>query len=175
MNTKPNGFTLLELLVATSLTIVLLLGVSSVFMTFMLGEARTNLRRQVQSEGAEVISRVEFLLRNSRTLSTCSSSSNTVSFNTMDGDGTNTVVIEQISDDIVYRLDKIDPSNGTTITGTPETINPSDTAISSLAFQCTQDVTTQKRVVVVSFTATKTKSGVQASENFKSYVQLRNS
>lgn len=173
MTRKPNGFTLLELLVATSLTIILLLGVSSVFMTFMLGEARSNVRRQVQSEGAEIISRMEFLLRNSRALTACTSGSS-ISFTTMDGDGTNTVVILPKNQGVVYRLDKVDAS-GATISGAEETLNPSDTIIENLSFQCSQDVTTQKRVVVISFQAKKTKSGVEAREIFKSYVQLRNS
>lgn len=174
MTRKPNGFTLLELLVATSLTIILLLGVSSVFMTFMLGEARTNVRRQVQSEGAEIISRMEFLLRNSRALTSCSSGSS-ISFTTMDGDGTNTVVITHSYPNVKYRLDKVDPNTGAPISGAEETINPSDTVIENLSFQCSQDATTQKRVVVISFQAKKTKSGVEAKEIFKSYVQLRNS
>lgn len=167
---RKNGFTLLELLVATSLTVILLLGVSSVFMTFMLTEVRTNVRRQVQAEGAEIISRMDFLIRNSKTLASCTTA-NSIQFTTVEqsGGASNTITLSQSGTDVRYQLDT---AAGL---GTPVALNSADSQINSLSFACTEDAATGKRVVIISFNLVKTSGGNTATENFKSYVQLRNS
>lgn len=167
---RKNGFTLLELLVATSLTVILLLGVSSVFMTFMLTEARTNLRRQVQSEGAEIISRMEFLIRNSKALTSCTTASS-IQFTTVEqgGGASNTITLSQSGTDVRYQLDT---ASGV---GTPVVLNSPESKVNSLSFACTEDATTGKRVVIISFNLVRTDVGSSATESFKSYVQLRNS
>jgi len=71
MPTKPTavskhsrGFTLIELLVVTGISALLLLTVTSMFATFLMSNVRTNLRRQVQTEGNGAMERIEFLIRN---------------------------------------------------------------------------------------------------------------
>ncbi len=158
---RKNGFTLLELLVATSLTVVLLLAVSSVFMTFLLADARTNLRRQIQSEGAEMISRMEFLLRNSKTV-TCNLIPNPmIDFVTIEN---NAIFITKNGTELTYTLGG----------GSPVILNSVDSQIDSLRFTCTEDATTKKRVVVIELVV-QHKDNIAIKETFKSYVQLRNS
>ncbi len=158
---RKNGFTLLELLVATALTVVLLLGVSSVFMTFLLADARGNLRRQVQSEGAEMISRMEFLLRNSKTV-TCDPAANSfIDFVTIEN---NAINITKSGTELLYTL----------AGGSQVPLNSADSQIYSLSFTCTEDATTKKRVVVIDLVV-QHKDSTVIKEKFKSYVQLRNS
>lgn len=158
---RKNGFTLLELLVATSLTVILLLAVSSVFMTFLLADARTNLRRQIQSEGAEMISRMEFLLRNSKTV-TCDPIPNPViDFVTIEN---NAIRITKNGTELLYTLGG----------GSPILLNSVNSQIDSLTFTCTEDTTTKKRVVVIDLVV-KHKDSLVVKEKFKSYVQIRNS
>lgn len=158
---RKNGFTLLELLVATSLTVVLMLAVSSVFMTFLLADARTNLRRQIQSEGAEMIHRMEFLLRNSKTI-TCNSIPNpTIDFVTMEN---NAINITKNNTELLYTLGG----------GSPILLNSATAQIDSLTFTCTEDATTKKRVVVIDLVV-RHQSNAAVKEKFKSYVQIRNS
>jgi len=68
---RQPGFTLLELLITTVLSAMLLLGTSSLFMTFMLGSARTNIQRQISAEGQQIIGTLEFQIRNAKSVDTC--------------------------------------------------------------------------------------------------------
>ncbi len=62
---KPKlGFTLIELLVVTSLTVMLMLTATSVFLTFFISEAQTEVIGDITDEGDYAISQMEFLLRN---------------------------------------------------------------------------------------------------------------
>ncbi len=60
------GFTLLELMIATVLASILLLSASALFMTFMIGNASTNARRQMSAEGTQMQSTLEFHIRNAK-------------------------------------------------------------------------------------------------------------
>jgi prepilin-type N-terminal cleavage/methylation domain-containing protein len=60
------GFSLLELMIATVLGSMLLMTAAAMFMTFMVGNASTNARRQLSAEGKQVMSTIEYHLRNAR-------------------------------------------------------------------------------------------------------------
>lgn len=62
------GFTLIELLIVASLTVVIMLTVSSMLMTFLLTSQKASLQQRVKSEGESALSQMEFLLRNARKL-----------------------------------------------------------------------------------------------------------
>ncbi len=162
---KKNGFTLLELLVATTLSAVLLLAVSSVFMTFLMSSARTTIRRQVHSEGNEIRNRIEFLLRNSKVVTSTCTGGNIVPivFTTLDGN-----VVEIGTDGVDSLYTKLG-------TGTATDLTTAETKASGVKFVCSEDITTKIRVVTIQFTLTKTSDGVSASETFQSIVELRNS
>lgn len=60
------AFTLLELMIATVLGAILLLAASALFMTFMVGNASTNARRQMSAEGTQMLGTLEFHIRNAK-------------------------------------------------------------------------------------------------------------
>lgn len=66
----PAGFTLIELLVVASLTIMIMLAVTSIFMTFLVASHKANIQQKIKGEGERALSQIEFILRNSRRLST---------------------------------------------------------------------------------------------------------
>lgn len=62
------GFTLIELLVVATLTVLIMLTVTSLFMTFLITSQKASIDQRVKSEGEEALSKIEFILRNSRRL-----------------------------------------------------------------------------------------------------------
>lgn len=62
------GFTLIELLVVASLTVMIMLTVTSMFMTFLITSQKASIQQQVKREGENALSKIEFTLRNSRRL-----------------------------------------------------------------------------------------------------------
>ena len=62
---KQAGFTLIELMIVTSLMVILSLTVSALFMTFLITNARTNTKNTLKVEGSYALSQMEFMLRNS--------------------------------------------------------------------------------------------------------------
>ncbi|MBD3250189.1 MAG: hypothetical protein GF381_01280 [Candidatus Pacebacteria bacterium] len=68
MNKK--GFTLIEILVVSGLSIVLILTATSLFATFMASSSQTRIQQQLKQEGSQALSQMEYLLRNAKTIST---------------------------------------------------------------------------------------------------------
>lgn len=70
MPNRPSsaGFTLIELLIVASLTVIIMLTVTSMFLTFLITSQKANIEQRVKSEGESALSTIEFLLRNSRVL-----------------------------------------------------------------------------------------------------------
>ncbi len=62
------GFTLVELMVVASLSVMLMLTVTSVFLTFFISDARTEVIGEITDEGDYALSQMEFLLRNAVSL-----------------------------------------------------------------------------------------------------------
>ena len=60
------GFTLLELMISTVLGSILLLTATALFMTFMIGNANTNARRQMSAEGIQMLGTLEYHIRNAK-------------------------------------------------------------------------------------------------------------
>lgn len=79
-NKKP-GFTLIEVLVVSAILVMLLLTASTMFMTFLVSNAKTNVRQQLKAEGQQVLSKIEYDLRNARAItSTCPGTSNSITY-----------------------------------------------------------------------------------------------
>ena len=68
---QQTGFTLVELLVVVGITAMVMITVSTIFMTFLLSNARTNARRVIQSDGNTAMTQIEFEIRNAKSV-TCS-------------------------------------------------------------------------------------------------------
>lgn len=62
------GFTLIELLVVAALTVLIMLTVTSMFMTFLITSQKASIEQRVKSEGESALSQMEFILRNSHKL-----------------------------------------------------------------------------------------------------------
>lgn len=63
--TNNKGFTLLELLIVVSLTVILMLSASALFLTFLVSNTKGNALQRVNEEGEYALSQMEFLIRNS--------------------------------------------------------------------------------------------------------------
>ena len=68
LHPQPAGFTLIELLVVATLTVLIMLTVTSLFMTFLITSQKATIEQRVKSEGEDALSKIEFILRNSRRL-----------------------------------------------------------------------------------------------------------
>ncbi len=81
VHTKKAGFTLIELLVVVGITAMVMITVSTIFMTFLLSNARTNARRVIQSDGNTALSQIEFEIRNAKAIGSCPGGSLTLTNN----------------------------------------------------------------------------------------------
>lgn len=80
------GFTLLEFLVVTSISVVLLATVSAFFMTFIVGSTKSAFEQKAKLEGERAMERMTHLVRNARTInSLCMAGLNTIEFENSDG------------------------------------------------------------------------------------------
>lgn len=58
------GFTLLELLIVVSLTVMLMLSASALFLMFLISNTKGNALKTVSAEGDYALSQMEFIIRN---------------------------------------------------------------------------------------------------------------
>lgn len=90
-NTAQAGFTLIELVIVAGLLAMLMVTVSTMFMTTLNSNLRTQTRQQIKSEGSFILERFEFMLRNAATLSPsqlCQSGMSQISIINPDGNQT---------------------------------------------------------------------------------------
>ncbi len=175
-NHNQTGFTLIELLVTTGITAFIILTVSSLFMVFLMGNARTNTRSFVKNEGAFALGRIEFLLRNSRQLETntdgdiCADDMRSIAFTSADDTvGEIGIVLDGDAEKIALQNPAAETqfltSDGVTL-------------VDGLHFSCTD--TNGKKTVTIRFTLTKESPTLSDSappsttEEFTSVVFLRN-
>ncbi len=108
-STKLNsGFTLIEILVVTSLTVVLLVGTSVFFLTFLIASAKVNVQQTVKSQGNQAIGQVQFLLRNALSLEDydndgviCQEGMSKIDFRGADGGIT---VLQAVQESGIYKI-----------------------------------------------------------------------
>ncbi|MCC6711200.1 MAG: type II secretion system protein [Candidatus Pacebacteria bacterium] len=71
MTTKNNtnrGFSLLELLIVAGLSVMVMMTVTTLFLTFIITSRKSNIKQKVHAEGEEALNKIEFILRNSQKL-----------------------------------------------------------------------------------------------------------
>jgi len=86
--TKTNqnkGFTLLELTVVVTLTSILGIAITAISMSTLLQASRTRRLVNIKETGNYATSQIGQLIRNAKTIDSCSSSNNTISFTNPDG------------------------------------------------------------------------------------------
>lgn len=165
-NDRRTGFTLVELLITTSLTVLLMLTITTLFMTFLVGNSKTNIRKSVKEEGLHALSQMEFIIKNARyyddTFQACTSNLQTIRVIGLDS-GVTTYSI--VSDSGINKI----ASNSARLTSA--TVN-----LSTLRFDCSGEA--GNRQIKISFTLDKdaptlsTDSNI--SENFEATINLRN-
>jgi len=163
---KKNGFTLIELLITTSLAVMLLLAISSLFMTFLLGNAKTNTKKTVKEEGFYALSQMEFLLRNAKyideSVNTCTSGMSSITIVSFDGGTTTLATITDAADNNNVKI----ASNSSYLTSGAVTISSNPT------FDCIGEV--GNRHVGINFGLEKVTPDGTVSEQFNTTVSLRN-
>jgi prepilin-type N-terminal cleavage/methylation domain-containing protein len=169
------GFTLIELLVVASLTALLMLAASSVFMTFMIGSAKIRLSQKIRTQGNLALEQIQFLLRNTTQVTdnelgdVCLDSMSQIALLSLDGSKT----IIKTQDD--GGIDKITLVTGTVASPIYSFLTADLADVSNLEFKCyTGEDSTN--YVEVSFQLSK---GVvpnpgSFSETFKTGVTIRN-
>lgn len=142
------GFTLVELLVVVSLSIMLMLSATALFLTFLVGNTKTNSTQLVKNEGQQAISQIEFLLRNAVELEEnnsgyfCNTDMSEIAFKSIDGGITRIFVEEDPSDG----KSKIASNSGVYLTSGAVEITAGPT------FDCVEDLDRASQYITVSFT-----------------------
>lgn len=162
-HTKKAGFTLVELLVVSGITGLLLLTVSTMFMTVLVGRAQSSLREQVHTEGNEIIGRIEFIVRNSVSVENCGVPGSV--FSTISGDkvffeipgGTTDLVM-----DVNAGSDR-------------DVLNSASMKVTSFTLSCEEVASSNKKSVKLNFVLQHAETETTISETFTTWVQLRNS
>ncbi len=81
---NQKGFTLIEILVVTSLTVILMMSATALFLNFMASSSRTNYIQEVKAEGKTVMEHVTFLLRNTKNVKVCNTGLTEITFTNLD-------------------------------------------------------------------------------------------
>ena len=167
--TNQTGFTLVELLITTSLTVMLMLTITTMFMTFLVGNSKTNIRKKVKEEGLVALSQMEFIIKNAYYVEGTCGTGTTIDITSLDG-GTTTY-----SQQTVDGINKI-ASTSAALPPVTKYLTSDSVNISNLNFVCTGE--TGNRQVIVSFSLTKNAPtlGEESiiTEDFKSIINMRN-
>ncbi|MCB9813645.1 MAG: prepilin-type N-terminal cleavage/methylation domain-containing protein [Pseudomonadales bacterium] len=163
-SSKNKGFTLIELVISMSLITLLMLGISSLFMTFLLGSSKTNTKKTVKEEGIHALSQIEFLLKNAlyvdENITPCTSGMTSIAIISADN---GTTTFAKITD--VDNYEKI-ASNSSALTSGAVTIS------SDPKFDCNGPV--GNRQIGIDFELQKITPDGTVTEHFNSIVNLRN-
>lgn len=93
LSTNSSGFSLLEILIATALTSILIIAGTALFVSTIIGGGRANTTALVKNNGDYALSQIEFLLRNATELlpidplnpnSACQSGMSSIRFRSID-------------------------------------------------------------------------------------------
>lgn len=159
---NSTGFTLVELLITTSLTVLLMLTITTMFMTFLIGNSKTNVKKTIKEEGLHAMNQMEFIMKNAHYVEGTCGTGNSIAITSLDG-GTSTYSEQN---------GKIASSSGTfTSYLTSDTVS-----ISNLNFACTG--VTGNRQIVITFDLDKDaptlSEDTNVSESFQTTVNVRN-
>jgi len=160
-NINQTGFTLIELLITTSLTVMLMLTITTMFMTFLVGNSKTNVSKKVKEEGLTALSQMEFIMKNAHYVEGTCTSGSSIDITSLDGGTTTYSVLNN----------KIASSSTTTRYLTSDNVD-----ISGLNFECTGE--TGNRQIIVSFDLEKNAPTLSdealVSEHFEAIINMRN-
>lgn len=180
---KLASFTLLELMIATVLGAILLLTAGALFMTFMIGNANTNARRQMSAEGVQMLGTLEYHIRNAKsagvgsaTPGACAGGTGTtgtyLTLTNLNGQQMSACYVAGTTNKLFFF------SNSNTCSGILANALNSDFSITATTpstpiFRCTQ-ATNGKQTVEINFTL-RTSVDATITTPFSTIIQLRNS
>ncbi|NCN03643.1 MAG: type II secretion system protein [Candidatus Pacebacteria bacterium] len=145
------GFTLVELLVIVSLSVMLMLASSALFLTFLLGSTKVNRTQLIKNEGEYAMSQIEFLLRNAvqilnnGTGQICETGMEAITIQSLDS-GVTTLTKEVDPSD---NIDKIASNSGIYLTSGDVTI------VNGPFFDCSQSDDKLTQYITIRFTLRK--------------------
>lgn len=171
---RDRGFTAIELLIAVGLLSMLLLTISAVFISFIVGTSKTHAYKILKAEGTKANTQIDYLLRNARRItSPCvGSSANTINIEGLDGG--------------ITTLQNIDNKVASVAAYPPTFASTTDFFLTGNSVELTADPTitcrensSGQRLVEVSFTLQR--AGVDAevgsdtvTQTFNTWVEIRN-
>ena len=173
------GFTLIEVLVVVSLTVMLMLTASTLFMTFLIGNTKTSSNILIKNEGNYANTQMEFLIRNAVDIlpnsdnQTCATGMNELVIKSIDGGITTLTSLEDPTDNNLPKIASISGSSNQFLT------SGSLTLLSGPTFNCTQPAYATSPYITTAFTLQKGTPGVDqprdiVQQNFGSSVSIRN-
>jgi prepilin-type N-terminal cleavage/methylation domain-containing protein len=166
---SQRGFSLIEILVSTTLLVFLLMTATTMFMTFLVSNAKTNVRHVIKSEGTAALSRMEFLIRNAESLNANCAANGTTN---------NSITGKNFGESTDFTLNLTDDQLQYSAGATTELLTSSTTVASELNFRCFGTAGGNRRIeisfILASTADTINNPSTIISESFRSTVQIRN-
>jgi prepilin-type N-terminal cleavage/methylation domain-containing protein len=173
------GFTLIEILVVVTLSVMLLLTASTLFMTFLMGSSKTNVLSIVKTEGEYAQNQMEFLLRNAVDLlpntagDTCTGNMDEVVIKSIDGGITTLRAQDDESDSNNTKIASISGSTNRFMTSSSVELT------SGPIFNCVQATDGTSPYITFTFTLQRGNPNIDepqdmAAQTFSSSVGIRN-
>lgn len=178
---KNSGFSLIELMVVMSISSLILISVSTLFITVLSTNGRTGLRRTLKAEGTQALNQMTFLLRNAKPIAytDCLNLHNQIVFTLADNEETtlklmgsdpNRIASASASDSVIYNL-------------SPETVRIPDVDgdgnpdFSITCSQSPEPQSTEGQYISINFTLERLNNDgmpTGVTEEFMGGVQVRN-
>ncbi len=168
------GFTLLEVVVATSITVIMMLAATSLFLATLRSNTKDTQVTSIKQEGDYALSQMEFLLRNAISVvqdpqfplsPVCQSNMDSISFKLLDGG-----------------ITTLSASNGLIASKSATAANPvyltsPATVLTNLKFDCSQAGTNYGTYVTASFSLAKDENNANTpntiTQDFRTSVSVR--
>jgi prepilin-type N-terminal cleavage/methylation domain-containing protein len=178
---RQTGFTLIEVLVVTSLTVMIMLTASALFMTFLISGAKTANLQLIKQEGDHAMNQMAFLLRNAIALhpnaavppQTCASNMTQIVLESLDGGITTLGSANDTTDNDATKLASSSATQSQFLTSSAVQI------VEGPTFDCTDVADGTGSYVTISFKLRKGTPNLDQArdiveETFTTGVSLRN-
>lgn len=165
------GFTLIEMLVVLTITVMLLMTVSIFFMTFVVGNTKAVFEQKLKRDGDQALAQISTMLRNARSMSTaCTTGLTSLTFTGTDNLST---TLTANGGKIASVSSITNPTTTFYLTSDFSALEPTDT----ITFNCYPSTNDQK-YLEIEFTLKRgsdtSNSQTTLTRNFKTGVNLRN-
>jgi len=168
------GFTLLEIIVATSITVIMMIAASNLFLATLRSNGKDTQVTTIKADGDYALGQMEFLLRNALLLvpnpitpaaPICANNMSNITLKSLDGGVTTLGTTNNLV------------SSKSATAALPEYLTTTGTTLSNLHFDCSQAGNNYGTYVTISFTLTKNEANANQlnpiSQNFQTSVVIR--